>query len=66
MKAMCIDENRNFVWQDVPDPACHDEFDVKIRIRAFVHKVMPISEVAAAHAILERGENRGKVIMKVS
>ena len=65
MKAMCIDENRNFVWQDVPDPACHDEFDVKIRIRAFVHKVMPISEVAAAHAILERGENRGNVIMKV-
>jgi len=34
MKAMCIDEQKNFVWQDVPDPACHDEFDVKIRVRA--------------------------------
>ena len=34
MKAMCIDETGNFVWRDVPDPACHAEFDVKIRIRA--------------------------------
>ena len=34
MKAMCIDENKNFVWTDVPDPVCHGEFDVKIRIRA--------------------------------
>lgn len=34
MKAMCIDESKNFVWTDVPDPVCHGEFDVKIRIRA--------------------------------
>lgn len=34
MKAMCIDETGNFVWWDVPAPACHAEFDVKIRIRA--------------------------------
>ena len=34
MKAMCINANREFVWQDVPDPVCHDEFNVKIRIRA--------------------------------
>lgn len=34
MKAMCIDENGNFVWRDVADPICHGEFDVKIRIRA--------------------------------
>ena len=34
MKAMCIDGNKNFVWQDVPDPACHGEFDVRIRVRA--------------------------------
>ena len=26
MKAMCIDESRNFVWQDVEDPVCHGEF----------------------------------------
>ncbi len=34
MKAMCIDETGNFVWRDVSAPACHAEFDVKIRIRA--------------------------------
>jgi len=31
----------------------------------FVHKVMPIAEVAEAQAILERGENRGKVVLLV-
>ena len=30
-----------------------------------VHKVMPIAEVSEAHAILERGENRGKVVLMV-
>ena len=34
MKAMCINENKEFVWTEVPDPVCHAEFDVKIRIRA--------------------------------
>lgn len=34
MKAMCINANKEFVWQDVPDPVCHDEFNVKIKIRA--------------------------------
>ena len=31
----------------------------------FVHKVMPLAEAAEAHAILERGENRGKVVLTV-
>ena len=31
----------------------------------FVHKVMPIAEATEAHAILERGENRGKVVLTV-
>jgi NADPH2:quinone reductase len=31
----------------------------------FVHKVMPIGGVAEAHSILERGENRGKVVLTV-
>ena len=34
MKAMCIDGNRNFVWQDVEDPLCHAEFDVKLKVEA--------------------------------
>ena len=34
MKAMCIDEGKNFAWQDVADPVCHDEFDVKIAVKA--------------------------------
>ena len=34
MKAMCLDDKANFVWQDVPDPVCHDEFDVKVRVKA--------------------------------
>ena len=134
MKAMCIDASKNFVWQDVPDPVCHDEFDVKIRIKACAINradlmqrqgiyappegwplwpglecagdvlecpangrftvgdrvcallggggyaeevvvpegmVMPMPkgfdfwEAAEAHAILERGENRGKVVLSV-
>lgn len=34
MKAMCIDENKNFVWKEVGVPVCHDEFDVKLKIEA--------------------------------
>lgn len=34
MKAMCIDDNRNFVWREVEDPACHAEFDVKLKVEA--------------------------------
>ena len=34
MKAMCIDSSKNFAWQNVPEPVCHDEFDVKIAIKA--------------------------------
>ena len=34
MKAMCINESREFVWQDVPEPECHAEFDVKIAVKA--------------------------------
>ena len=33
MKAMRIDESRNFVWQDVEAPVCHAEFDVKLKWR---------------------------------
>jgi NADPH2:quinone reductase len=39
-------------------------FEVR-RFAPFIHKVMPISEATEAHAILERGENRGKVVLSV-
>ncbi len=35
------------------------------RFAPLVHKVLPIAQAAEAHAILERGENRGKVVLKV-
>ncbi len=35
------------------------------RFAPFVHKVMPIAEAMEAYAILERGENRGKVVLTV-
>ena len=34
MKAMCIGPNREFIWQEVPDPVCHGAFDVKIAVAA--------------------------------
>ena len=34
MKAIVIDEKRNLVWREVPDPVCHDEFNVKIAVKA--------------------------------
>lgn len=34
-------------------------------IKPSVYRVLPISEAEAAHAILERGENIGKVVLKV-
>ncbi|MDD4097800.1 MAG: NAD(P)H-quinone oxidoreductase [Lentisphaeria bacterium] len=35
-------------------------------IRTVVHQVLPMAEAAAAHAILERNENIGKVILTVA
>jgi NADPH2:quinone reductase len=35
------------------------------RVRPVVHAVLPMAEAAAAHAILERGENIGKVVLGV-
>lgn len=35
-------------------------------IKTVVHRVLPMTEVAAAHAILERQENIGKVILTVA
>ena len=34
MKAMCIGEDKSFVWRDVGDPVCHAEFDVRLKVEA--------------------------------
>ena len=34
-------------------------------IKPSIYKVLPMAEAAEAHAILERGENIGKVVLKV-
>ena len=34
-------------------------------VRPTIYKILPITEAEAAHAILERGENVGKVVLKV-
>ena len=47
MKAMCIDSSKNFVWQDVSEPVCHGEFDVKIAIKACAVNRRP--DAAAGH-----------------
>ena len=31
----------------------------------YVHTVLPVAETTEAHAILKRGENRGKVVLKL-
>lgn len=31
----------------------------------YIHKALPITKATEAHAILERGENRGKVVLTV-
>ena len=34
-------------------------------IRPTIYKVLPIQEAEAAHALLERGESAGKVVLEV-
>ena len=34
-------------------------------IRPMIYRVLPIAQAAEAHALLERGENIGKVVLRV-
>ncbi len=52
MKAMCIDENRNFIWRDVPDPVCHGEFDVNLRVKACALNRADLMQRAMASGLL--------------
>ena len=54
-KAYILSELVKNVWPKIEDGS----------IKPSVYAVLPITEAEAAHAILERGENIGKVVLKV-
>ena len=54
-KAYILSELVKNVWPKIEDGT----------IKPSIHKVLPIAEAEAAHAILEKGENIGKVVLKV-
>ena len=56
MKAKILSNLVNEVWEKVADG----------EIKPTVYKVLPITEAEEAHNILYRGENIGKVVLKVS
>ena len=55
-KAYILSELVKNVWPKIEDGT----------IKPSIYKVFPITEAEAAHAILERGENVGKVVLTVS
>ena len=55
-KAYILSELVKNVWPKLEDGT----------IKPSIYKVLPITEAEAAHAILERGENVGKVVLTVS
>ena len=54
-KAYILSELLKNVWPKIRDGS----------IKPSIYKVLPITEAEAAHAILERGENVGKVVLSV-
>jgi NADPH:quinone reductase-like Zn-dependent oxidoreductase len=54
-KAYILSELVKNVWPKIEDGS----------IKPSIYKVLPITEAEAAHAILERGENVGKVVLNV-
>ena len=55
-KAYLLGELVRHVWPKIEDGS----------IRPSIYRVLPIEEAAEAHAILERCENIGKVVLRVS
>lgn len=54
-KAFILSELVNNVWPKIEDGS----------IQPSIYRVLPITEAEAAHAILQRGENVGKVVLSV-
>ena len=55
MKALILDNLVKEVWVKIESG----------QIKPTVYKILPITEAEAAHDILYRGENIGKVVLKV-
>ncbi|MPN12258.1 hypothetical protein SDC9_159572 [bioreactor metagenome] len=55
MKAAILEQLVERVWPKIEDGS----------IRPAVYKVLPIQRAEEAHAILQNGENVGKVVLKV-
>lgn len=55
MKARILSELGEKLWPKIASG----------EIRPVIYKTLPIQQAEAAHAILERNENIGKVILKV-
>lgn len=55
-KAQILSELVEKVWPKIESGA----------IKPSIYKVLPIEDAEAAHAILERGENIGKVVLKIN
>ena len=54
-KAYILSELVKNVWPKIEDGT----------IKPLIYKVLPITQAEAAHAILERSENAGKVVLRV-
>lgn len=55
MKGFILREMETKLWPEIE----------KGKIRPLIHKILPIAEAEAAHAILERNENTGKIVLKI-
>ena len=56
MKGFILRELERIIWPRLTDGG----------VRPVIHKILPMPEAAAAHAILERSENIGKVVLTLN
>lgn len=55
MKGFILREMESKLWPEIE----------KGKIRPLIYKILPIAEAESAHAILERNENTGKIVLKI-
>lgn len=62
MRSKTPDEKGRILASLVKDVWCKVE---NAQVRPSIYKVLPITQAEEAHAILQRGENAGKVVLQV-